>query len=256
MSTPRRLTQRQLEADVNREVARVQEEHPRQAIERMRNPRRRCRVCHDQDALRRVNRMLTLGMRPPDIVENLADINARKRKGETIGYWSVYDHRKNHFNVQETVNAGWLRTLERRAEEEGISLADGTGSLLTLRGYLEIIAQKGLQDLIDRDQVGYTVGLDAQRELENLMKADAEHAERAALRRDVALIQQAIMEEFTEEEMSRLSRRLDVLRGVVSEDDEDTIEGEIVDEDEEGYDDSEEVADFVMDVDEDDELDT
>jgi hypothetical protein len=257
MSAPaRRLTPAQVEAEVSREVARIN------STPHGRTPELegKCRICRDPDSRRRVNIMLGHGMRPAEIVENLSDINDRRRKNAKIGYWSVFNHRKEHFRLQEHVKEAQLRVLERRAEEEGLALAEGVGSILTLRGYLEIIANKGFESLVNADSVGFTTGLDAQRELEVLMRSDRVEAERAAIRRDVALIQQAIIDTLPEDMMRAVSHRLDVLRGVISEDDEDedTIEGEIVvegdmgdaDDDDEAYD----VADFVMDADDDDEL--
>jgi len=250
MSAPaRRLTQRQVDAEVSREVARIQHEYGTQP-----ELAGKCRVCRHPDSKRRVNQMLGYGMRPQEIVDNIADINARLRKNQQIGYWSVWNHRKEHFNIQAAASEARRRILERRAEEDGNDLSQGVGTILTAKGYLEIVADKGFRNLISDDaEVGWEDGLNAQLKLETLEKADSVEAERAAMRRDVALIQQAIAETLTPEQMRAISHRLDVLRGVVSEDDEDeAIEGEIVDDADEGYGDDE--ADFVMDIDDEDEL--
>ena len=250
--------ERALNAEVSREVARIQREHAHVVPRAKRG--RKCRVCDDPDARRRINTMLSRGMRPGEIVENIVDINARRAKNNQITYGSIRDHRQNHFNIQEPTKAAYLRMLERHAAQEDANLlAEGVGSQLTLRGYLAIVADKGFQELIKDDQhVGYTVGLDAMRELEMLAKADRDEAERAKLRADVALLQQAVREEFTPEEMRRLSHRIDVLRGVINEDDDDEeIEGEVVDDEEddgEYGEDWDKAADFVMEPDEDDPL--
>lgn len=257
MSAPTRTpTRAQVDAEVSREVARIVTEHGRPP-----ELLGKCRICRDPDSRRRVNTMLGYGMRPAEIVENLSDINDRRRKNAQIGYWSVWNHRKEHYNIQEQAKEAQLRILERRAEEEGLMLAEGAGSILTLRGYLEIIANKGFQTLVDAREIGFTTGLDAQRELESLMKGDKIEAERASVRRDVALIQQAITEEFTEDEMRRLSRRLDILRGIISEEDEDedVIEGVIDDDDDDDFGDDEDeeaydVVDFENETDDDDDL--
>lgn len=245
MSAPaRRMSRQQVDAEVSREVARIVETHGRPP-----ELLGRCRICRDPESRRRVNNMLAYGMRPAEIAENLADINSRRAKNAQIGYWSVWNHRKEHFNVQEQARESQLRMLERRAEEEGLTLAEGVGSILTLKGYLEIIANKGFQNLVDRDDVGYTIGLDAQRELDKLIKADRDEVERAALRRDVALLHQVVMDEADDPTRERIRYRLAVLRGDIVETDEDVIDAEV---DEDYADDD--VADFSDEIDDDDEL--
>lgn len=248
------VTPRQLEAEVNRELVRIRQEHLPQNMNPSKGAGGKCRVCSDPVAKRRVNTMLTHMMRPAEIVENLADVNERKKKNQQIGYWSVYLHRKNHFQNQDSINEGWVRMMERRAEEEGIDLAQGVGSILTLRGMLDIVAHKGMRKLMDPDTaVAWQEGVEAQAALEKLLKADKDQAERAAMRRDLALIQQAIVETLDEAQMKAVSHKLDVLRGIVSEDeDEGIIEGEVVEDDDDGYGGG--VADFVADIDDDDEL--
>ena len=238
MSTPA-LNRRSLEAHVNREVERVSREHT--VVRQQGQP---CRVCSDPEARRRVNLMLSHGMVPNEIVKNIADINAKRKKAEKIGYWSVQNHRAIHFNTQEPAREAYRRILERRREEEGELLGEAVGSILTARGYLEIIANKGFEQLIKDDTtVGFTTGLDAQLKLEELIKEDQDQAALMALRRDVALIQQAIVAELSEDQMKAVSRRLDILRGIRSEDDDDRmIEGEVIDDaDDDNYADT---ADF------------
>lgn len=241
------MNRRTLEREVSQEVVRVQEEHQ---IVRQGRP---CRICNDPEAKRRVNLMLSHGMVIPEIVKNVTDLNQGKKKSEQIGYWSVQNHRALHFNVQEPAKEAYRRILERRREEEGELLGEAVGSILTARGYLEIIASKGFEALVKDDtSVGFSTGLEAQLKLEELLKADKDQAERAMIRKDLALIQQAITDELDEATMRRISHRLDILRGVASEDDDDTtIEGEIIDDDD---DDDDDVADFANEKDDEDTL--
>jgi hypothetical protein len=199
-----------------------------------------------------VNTLLGLAKGPTEILRNLEDLNARRRKNRQITIASVSHHRDNHFNIQEPAKAALRRTLEERAREEDMDLmAEGVRNILTARGYLEIIANKGLEHLLkDSTEVPYDVGVQAQLKLEQIVKSDEDMAERAAMRRDVALIQQAITEEFSEEEMRRLSHRINVLRGVAAEED-NVIEGGVIDDAD--YDDEDE-ADFTAEIDDDDEL--
>jgi len=243
----RRLTQREIEADVSREVARVVNDYtPAQT------PVRRCRVCLDPEARERVNIMLAHLMSPADIVRNLDDVNSKRPKNRQIKYWSVREHREKHFNIQVPAQAAWVRMMERYRDTDAELVGEGVESILTAKGYLAVIASKGYQNLVKEEtEVPFDVGVNAQIKLEDLEKADKGAAQQAALRRDVALIQQAIREEFDDDQMRRLSRRLSILRGEVSEDDEDkndTMDAEIDDD----WDDGE--ADFDEDVDDEDTL--
>jgi hypothetical protein len=244
----------ELNRQVSREVALIRSEADHRPVS---TRGRKCRVCHDPEAMRRVNTMLAHGMGPTEIVRNLGDVNSKRRKNDQIGFWSVRDHRENHFNIQEPARAATLRILEEEyAKENGDLLAEGVSNILTARGMLRIIAQKGLEHLVKEDtEVSFLIGLDARLKLDEMEAGDRDQAERAALRRDVGLIQQAVREVLTDEQMKALSHRLDVLRGVASDDDDDdnVIDADVVgDDDDDEYPD--EVADFTMDKDEDDEL--
>lgn len=204
---------------------------------------RRCRVCIDPEARRRVNTLLGLAKGDTEIYRAMEDLNAIRRKNQRISAGVIRYHREHHFNIQEPAQAAQRRILEERAREEDLDLlADGVRNILTARGFLEIVANKGLEHLLKDDTVvPYEDGVNAQLKLEQIVKADEDAVERAAMRRDVALIQQAITEEFDEEQMKRLSHRLNVLRGTATEED-NVIEGVI---DDEVYDDDE--ADFADD---------
>lgn len=250
------LSEGELERQVSREVARIRDQ-PASVAGRTRG--QKCRICSDPDARRRVNSLLSIGMGPTEITRNLEDINLKRKKSQQITMWSVREHRERHFNIQEPAKAAILRSLEEEyAREHNDLMAEGVGNILTGRGYLKIVAQKGFSQLIKDDTtVGFTTGLEAQLKLDELEKDDRDQAERAMLRRDVGLIQQAIREEFTEEEMARLSRRLNILRGVVTEDEDDEDSDEIIDVEIDDEDDDEEggeVADFVMGHDDEDPL--
>jgi hypothetical protein len=244
MSAPaRRLNQRSLEADVNREVARVTQEH---TVVRH-GGGQPCRVCSDPEARRRVNLLLSHGVGISEILLSISDINAKRKKNKQIKYWSVQNHRANHFNIQEPANEAYRRILERRREEEADTLGEGITNILTARGYLEIIASKGFETLVKTDTaVGFTTGLDAQLKLEELMKADQDQAVMSAMRRDVAMIQQAIQDTLSDDQMRAISKRLDELRGVAPEDN--FIEGQIIDD---ADDDDDDEADFDDDGDDD-----
>ena len=242
MSAPARLNRRSLEADVNREVERVTREHT--VVRQQGQP---CRICADPEARRRVNVLLSHGLAIPEVLANITDINAKLKKNKQIKYWSVQNHRANHFNVQEPAKEAYRRILERRRDEEAELLGEGVSNILTARGYLEIIASKGFEDLIKPERaVPFETGLNAQLKLEEMLKADQDQAVMASMRRDVALIQQAIVDTLSEDQMRAISKRLDELRGVVPEDN--VIEGQIIDD---ADDDDDDEADFDDDGDDD-----
>jgi hypothetical protein len=230
MNAPRqRVTE-----EVNREVARIRDALPQQRLER------RCRVCSDPEASRKVNRLLAYGMGDSEIVDHVSDINARRPKNSQITYWVIRRHRERHFNIQEPAQAAWRRILERRAQEQGAELAEGARGLLTAMGYLDIMAHKGFQKLMDPDtEVGYTTGLEAILKLEELQSQGEVERQLAEYRRQVGMLQQVVMEEVDEVTRARISRRLTELTTGVTDDDDDAIDVEIVDDDDDdddGYD--------------------
>lgn len=250
------ISESDIQRDITREVARIRREIP-ETHSPLSNRGRKCAVCSDPDVRRRVNTLLGIGMGASEIVRSLEDINAKRKKTEQVRVWSIYRHRDNHFNLQDPKKAALLRVLENEyAREHADAVAEGVEDFLTARAYLKIVARKGFENLVAEDTaVGFVTGLEAQLKLEEMEKDDRDLAERLALRRDVGLIQQAIRDTLTEEQMRALSHRLDVLRGKASDDEDEedeVIEGEIVDDDDDEY--PEAVADFTMDNDEDDEL--
>lgn len=251
------LSDGELERDISREVARIRNEVGDVPIRRRGQP---CRVCADVDARRRVNSLLSIGVGPTEIVRTLEDLNAKRKKNQQITFWSVTRHKENHFNLQEPQKAALVRILEKEYQREHAdALAEGVENFLTLRGYLKIMAHKGFETLLKDDtSVGFTTGLEALSQLEELEKSDRDVAERAAMRRDLGLIQQAIRDTLPEDQMRAISKRLNVLRGLADDDDDDedtdeeALDVEVVDDDDDEY--PEEVADFVMDRDDEDPL--
>lgn len=231
-----RLTARELGREVSREVSRLRSQAPPD-IGRSSHRGRKCSICTDPEARERVNVMLASGMTINSIANSVGDINARRPKNRQITYEVVKNHNRNHFNLQVPASAAYRRILERRATEELDLLAEGVHNILTARGYLEIVASKGFANLVAEDTaVGFQTGLEAQLKLEELIKEDRDQAERATMRRDLGLIQQAIRETLTEDQMRDLSHRIDVLRGVASEDEDDTpLDAEVVDDDDDEY---------------------
>ena len=186
---PRRvgISGRQFEAEINREVTAIRAQHPD------RLPEGRCRVCQDPESRARVNRLLTYGMKIGEIVDFVEDLNERRPKNNKITYWSLRNHAERHFNIQEPTNAARRRILERRKEQVADEFGDAAAHLLSGMAYLDIVAQKGFENLVDdATVVDYETGLKAQLRLEELQRDGAVEEQIVEMRRDVSLLQQAV----------------------------------------------------------------
>lgn len=222
--------------EVNREVARIVAETPR----RLPEERGRCRVCTDPEARARVNRLLAWGMDLREIESLLGDINARRRRNNQITYYSLRGHKERHFNIQDPASAALRRILERRKAQVADETATGVGNLLTGMAYLDIVAQKGFQNLLDEDTVvDYETGLKAQLKLEDMVREGAIEEQVAQMRRDVSVLQQAVRDVLGDKPalLTELSQRIDELTGNSRDE---VITAEVIDDDDEdddvGYD--------------------
>ena len=222
-------TGRQMEAEINREVAAIRAEH------RDRMPEHRCRVCQDPESRSRVNRLLAYGMKVAEITDYVEDLNAKRAKNNQITYWSVLRHAERHFNVQDPTSAARRRILERRKSESADELADAAGHLLTGMAYLDIVAQKGFENLVDdATTVDYETGLKAQLKLEEMARDGAVEEQIAEMRRDVSLLQQAVKDVVPAALMTEIVARIEELKGTTRDE---VIEAEVVDDDDDvGYD--------------------
>ena len=229
--TPRRVTVRQVDSEVGREVAAIRAEHGD------RLPEQRCRVCQDPESRQRVNRLLAYGMKISEIEGLVGDLNSKRGKNNQITYWSIFRHNERHFNVQEPVNAARRRILEKRKAQIADEVGDAAAHLLTGMAYLDIVAQKGFENLVDEDTVvDFETGLKAQLKLEELARDGAIEEQIAEMRRDVSIIQQAVKDVVPPHLMAQIADRIDELKGNVRDD---TIDAEVVDDDDDddvGYD--------------------
>ena len=191
----------------------------------------RCRVCQDPESRSRVNRLLAYGMRPGEIEELVADLNERRSKNNRITYWSILRHSERHFNVQAPVGAAYRRILERRKSQVGDEFGLAAGSLLTGMAYLDIVARKGFENLLDEGTVvDYETGLKAQLRLEEMQREGAIEQQVAEMRRDVSIIQQAVKDVVPPSVMSEIIARIDELKGTGPVDA--VVDAEVVDDEE------------------------
>ena len=219
-----RLTGRQLEAEINREVSSIQSTVPPVL------PEGRCRVCQDPESRSRVNRLLAYGMKISEIEDFVEDLNARRSRTNQITYWSLLRHSERHFNLQDPANAAYRRILERRRAQVVEESGDAAATLLSGMAYLDIVAQKGFETLLAEDTVvDYETGLKAQLRLEEMQRDGALHEKIAQMRRDVSLLQQAVKDVVPDHLMAEIVARIDELKGTVPDD---VLDGEVFGDDE------------------------
>ena len=225
------ITGRQLEAEISREVATIQAETE------VRLPEGRCRVCQDPESRDRVNRLLAHGMKISEIENLIGDLNNRRKQNNKITHWSLVNHQKRHFNIQDPANAAYRRILERRKSQAAEEFGNAAGNLLTGMAYLDIVAQKGFATLIDEDTVvDYETGLKAQLKLEEMLRDGAVEEQIAEMRRDVSILQQAVRDVVPAAQMAEILARIDELKGTSRDD---FVDAEVIDDDDDddvGYD--------------------
>ena len=226
------LTGRQIEAEINREVNAIRAEH------QDRLPEQRCRVCQDPESRSRVNRLLAYGMKVGEIEGLVGDLNEKRAKNNKITFWSISRHAERHFNVQDPTNAARRRILEQRKAQVAEELGDAAAHLLTGMAFLDNVAQKGYENLVAEDTVvDFETGLKAQLKLEEMQRDGAVEEQVAQMRRDVAMLQQAVRDVVPAHLMAEIVNRIDELKGNVRDD---VMEAEVVDDDDDdddtGYD--------------------
>jgi hypothetical protein len=104
--------------------------------------------------------------------------------------------------------------------------------------YLDIVAQKGFQNLVDDETVvDFETGLKAQLKLEELQRDGAIEEQIAEMRRDVSIIQQAVKDVVPQAMMNEIINRIDELKGNTRDD---IVEAQVIededDDDDVGYD--------------------
>jgi hypothetical protein len=243
-----------------RELARIDREARAEAEEIRRanpdaviaiGPGRRCRICNNPEARELVNRCLSHLMSVQATVDSCRALNAQRPKNAQITYDAVRWHATHHFNVQEPARASWRNIMERRkvkhAQSDADMMADGVESLLTIFGYLEVLGQKGFQNLIsDETIVSPIEGANALLRLHELTKKGGTEAEMLALRREVGVLQQAVREVVPEEYWAAIRERIEeVYTGrsvldaeVVADPDAPQAQLAAVDDDDYGFDDA------------------
>lgn len=239
------ISQRQIEFDVRAEVAKVKRE---QIVKPVQEPR--CRICQHEDSRNMVNKMLSYAMTYAEILRmcELA-VNPSRAKNNKISYKSVMNHAIKHFNLEEPTKAVYRAILERRANEMELA-GEGVGRLLTALGYLDVVAQKGYETLVEpTTTISPTLGMEAIVKLHQLTRKGAGEQEAAELRQRLAVVESAVKDVVPQEYWSEIISRIEDAEGRVHED---TLDVEVVDD----YDDDGEAYSPPVEADADDTLES
>lgn len=206
------ITDRQIEADVRREI---------EALPELGQNRKdvSCRVCMDEATRTMVNRMLANMMPYSEILKAVdLSINPLRAKNKKVSYKSVYRHAKTHFNIQEPAKGVYRDMMEKRAaeyaEQQREIGIDGVAKLVNAFGFLDVVAHKGYETLVDENtRVPVQQGMDAVIKLHEMTKLTTREQENAELKQQLALIQNAVKEVVPQEYWAEIIARIEDAEG-------------------------------------------
>lgn len=116
-------------------------------------PATNCRICSTKGASEVANKMLSYGATHKDIMTVLAPMNSLRPKNDQITLNSIGHHARNHFPLEEAANAVYRKLIEKRAEEAERDFINGVGGAVTALGFLDVVVQKGFENLIQEETV-------------------------------------------------------------------------------------------------------
>lgn len=113
------------------------------------SPNARCKVCREPAVRELVNHMIARGYTSTDIYHSLAAYNRARPMKSRVSYGSVCNHRNEHFDIQSPANAILRQIAESTYEAQGKSLAEGVGTLVNYRSFLETLLVRSYETLSD-----------------------------------------------------------------------------------------------------------
>ncbi|QDF18647.1 hypothetical protein SEA_PUPPER_161 [Gordonia phage Pupper] len=156
-------------------------------------PASRCRICNDPNVLKTVNTGLAHGMQHGAVLKLLEAINAERPQRQKITHRAIVNHAREHFDLTNPALAAYRRILEKRYVENEDERVDASGSIVTAMGYLEIMAQKGFESLMNPETyINPEVGLSAILRLQKMSEAGSQERELAELRQKVSALGAAV----------------------------------------------------------------
>lgn len=116
-------------------------------------PAARCRICQTEGAAQVTNKMLSHGATHADVMMVLKPLNLRRAKDDQITLNVIGHHARNHFPLEEAANAVYRKLIEKRAAEAEKDFINGVGGAVTALGFLDVVVQKGYENLVKEDVV-------------------------------------------------------------------------------------------------------
>ncbi|QDH91807.1 hypothetical protein SEA_PHRAPPUCCINO_132 [Mycobacterium phage Phrappuccino] len=227
----------EIEAAVAKEIEQLKAEGKLARIEP------RCKICREKPLREVVNKLLSMGLTRPAIVDLVATINEGREGKDQISYDNVYHHQKRHFDVSQPAQAVYEAIVRKRAAEGEADFEAGVGAAVNVLSYLETMMVKGWNHLIDDTTVvPYNDGAKAAMKLHELTRKEAGAQQIAEIMaRQNRII--AAMQEFVP------SDKVQAMLARIESGEAPAIEGEVVDS-AEGFD-----PDLIGDDDDDDDGD-
>lgn len=173
-------------------------------------PAARCRICQTEGAASVTNKMLSHGATYNDVLSVLQPLNLRRPKNEQINLNSIGNHARNHFPLEEAANAVYRKLIEKRAEEAEKDFINGVGGAVTALGFLDVVVQKGYENLVKEDVVvGPDTAVRAAKELASIeAMRDKDDTDIAEVMVQMNSVIEAVREEADPATWARIVARL------------------------------------------------
>lgn len=173
-------------------------------------PATSCRICTTEGATTVTNKMLSYGATYKDIMQVLEPLNSRRPKGDKITINSIGHHARTHFPLEEAANAVYRKLVEKRAAEAEVDFVNGVGGAVTAMGFLEVVVQKGFENLVQEDLVvGVDTAVRAAKELATIeSQRNADDTDIAEVMVKMNEVINAVREEVDPKTWERIRSRL------------------------------------------------
>lgn len=173
-------------------------------------PAAQCRICQTEGATEVTNKMLSFGATHQDVLNVLQPLNLRRKKSDQITLNSIGHHARNHFPLEEAANAVYRKLIEKRAAEAEKDFVNGVGGAVTALGFLDVVVQKGFENLVQEDLVvGVDTAVRAAKELAAIeSQRDGNDNDIAEIMTKMNEVIEAVREEADPETWDRIVARL------------------------------------------------
>lgn len=173
-------------------------------------PAARCRICQTEGAAPVCNKMLSHGATYADVMSVLQPLNLRRAKNDQITIDSIANHARKHFPLEEAASAVYRKLIEKRAAEAEKDFVNGVGGAVTALGFLDVVVQKGFENLVKEDVVvSPDTAVRAAKELAAIeSQKDADDTDIADIMVKMDQVIRAVREESDPETWARIVSRL------------------------------------------------